>query len=370
MALGFFRVFKKKDALTLSFITVLLLVAVYTSFRGIRFTEFTSTMFIILISVGFGNLIEWTGENKLQKTIALGVGVFIVLVAMGLGMQMSQSLGPDVNPNWDNAWTFLNTQTPALSLVGTWWDPGHMITGLAERRVIADGAHCQTGTDGNACLYTINDRIVDLGKIMATTNESESLQLIDKYRGDSPDVYWIASDDLIGKYRWLQYFGTGCDGTADPSCPLYIQVPYSSQSVDSSNNPIFINYNLDDQTKIALYNGYVPLPMLIQGINIALFDEFIYYNGTTPITVSFTQEEIDSLITDLKTLEQQLGARFSNQTVKYPVWIPNHFQYVVLIPPTLRNTVFTKMFMLEGQGLDHFEQVFRNEQVKIYRVVE
>jgi hypothetical protein len=41
---------------------------------------------------------------------------------------------------------------------------------------------------------------------------------------------------------------------------------------------------------------------------------------------------------------------------------------IVAIPPNLRNTVFTRMFFLEGAGLEHFKQVFRNEQVKIYEV--
>jgi hypothetical protein len=40
-----------------------------------------------------------------------------------------------------------------------------------------------------------------------------------------------------------------------------------------------------------------------------------------------------------------------------------------VIPPTLRNSVFTKMFMLEGQGLNNFKEVFRNEQVKIFEVL-
>ncbi len=51
------------------------------------------------------------------------------------------------------------------------------------------------------------------------------------------------------------------------------------------------------------------------------------------------------------------------------VWIPRHFSYLVIIPANLRNAVFTKMFMLEGKELNHFKQVFRNEQVKIYEVI-
>jgi hypothetical protein len=168
------------------------------------------------------------------------------IMAMIISQPMGKSLGPDIDQNWDSAWEFLKTKTPEFSIVGTWWDPGHMITGLAERRAYSDGAHCQLGNDGKpACLYTINDRITDLGKIMVTADENESLNLIRKYQGDSPKVYWIASDDLIGKFQWLQYFGTGCDARdteQQKRCPLYIQIPEQSRSVDNNGNIIIRNY--------------------------------------------------------------------------------------------------------------------------------
>jgi hypothetical protein len=81
------------------------------------------------------------------------------------------------------------------------------------------------------------------------------------------------------------------------------------------------------------------------------------------------ETEKETLIQTLKPLEKQLNFRFTNQSIPMTVWIPQHYAYIVIIPQTLRNSVFTKMFMLEGQGLEHFKQVFRNEQVKIYEVI-
>lgn len=364
ITLGILKSFKKDTEIT-SFLITLLLIAIYSTSRGVRFTEFTSGLFIVLIGVGFGNLLEWTRSDVMKKTISIGFGIFIILLAMGVGMEIGKQLGPDINPNWDNAWEFLKTETPELAIVGTWWDPGHMITGLAERRVYADGAHCQLGNDGKpACLYTINDRIVDLGKIMVTADENESLKLIRKYQGDSPKIYWIASDDLIGKFRWLQYFGTGCDGTTDSSCPLYIQLSEQSRSTDAQGNIVMRSYD-----PVILYQN---IPILIQGIDAMLFDEIIYYDAAgNVVAYKFNETEQQDLITALKPLETELNIRFTNQSIQtYPtVWIPQHFSYIVLIPPHLRNSVFTKMFFLEGQNLEHFKQVFRNEQVKIYEII-
>ncbi|NIO45026.1 MAG: hypothetical protein GTN36_05750, partial [Candidatus Aenigmarchaeota archaeon] len=355
----------KKDLRKFSFLLTVFFVGIYTTFRGIRFTEFTAALFLILISTGFGCSVNFSKRNKLLKSFAIGLGIFIAICAMGIGLEMGSGLGPDQNTNWDNAWDFLKTKTPELSIVGTWWDPGHMISGLGERRNYADGAHCSE----LHCFYPINTRITNLGKIMATSNENESLELIRKYQGTSPKVYWIASDDLIAKFQWLQYFGTGCDARYESKCPLYMQLPESSRSFDDAGNIIIRNYNMGQQTKVMIVSGQIPIPIFVQGINAALFDEIIIYNNTQAVPLKFSEGDINSLIESLKPLERQLNIRFTNQTVPMTVWIPRHFSYVVVIPPNLRNAVFTKMFMLEGQGLEHFKQVFRNEQVKIYEVI-
>jgi len=356
----------KKDLKASSFLLTIFFVGIYTSFRGMRFTEFTSTLFLILIGSGFGYFIEYCKNKKYLKTISIGVGVMVIFIAISIGFEVGRNLGPDINTNWDDAWEFLKTKTPESSIVGTWWDPGHMIAGTAERRNYADGAHCPS----ESCLYPINTRITELGKIMATNDENESLELIRKYQGNSEKVYWIASDDLIGKFRWLQYFGTGCDGTTDSSCPLYTLIQEGSRSLDNFGNILLRNYDINEETRvIILHSGQLSIPIFIQGINAVLFDEFIIYNNTEPVVIKFTKGERNAFIKALEPLERQLNIRFTNQTMQMTVWIPRHFSYVVIIPPKLRNNVFTKMFMLEGQGLEYFKQVFRNEQVKIYEII-
>ncbi|NIO44334.1 MAG: hypothetical protein GTN36_02160 [Candidatus Aenigmarchaeota archaeon] len=366
IAFGFLYFIRmNKDLRSFSFLLTVFFVGIYTTFRGIRFTEFTAALFLILVCTGFGCFVKYSKSNKILKSFAIGLGIFIAVCAMGIGLEMGNGLGPDQNPNWDDAWNFLKTKTPELSIVGTWWDPGHMISGLAERRNYADGAHCSE----LHCFYPINTRITNLGKIMATTNENESLELIRKYQGTSPKVYWIASDDLIAKFQWLQYFGTGCDARYEQKCPLYMQLRESSRSFDDVGNIVVRNYDMGQQTKVMIFTGQIPIPIFVQGINAALFDEIIVYNGTQPIPIKFTDIEVNSLIESMKPLERQLNIRFTNETIPMTVWIPPHFAYIVIIPPNLRNVVFTKMFMLEGQGLEHFQQVFRNEQVKIYEVI-
>lgn len=348
----------KKDLNKLSFLLTLLTVGVFSTLRGIRFTEFTSVLFIIIVATGFGWLVNYCSKEKFLQIFALGLGLSLIFIACGIGMSFGSQLGPDVNSNWDNAWTFLRDQTPELSIIGTWWDPGHMISALSERRNFADGAHCA----GDACLYTINDRIVDLGKIMATSNEDEALQLIKKYQGTSPKVYWIASDDLIGKFRWLQYFGTGCDGTTNVNCPLYMQVPRTDVNYNDAGYPTSVDFQT---VKIML--GNVPVPIIIQGKTGIIPNEVIFYDQEG--SVNYVDLSSPETLETMKSFESQIGVTISGEVAPLTIWIPVDYSAITVIPQSLRNSVFTRMFFLEGMGLEHFKQVYRNEQVKIYEVV-
>lgn len=348
----------RKNIFRKSALLSLLVIALYTMTSGIRFTEFTSGFMIILIAAGFGYIVDWTKKKgHFPLALSAGLGLAIVFVALSLGQVMGQNLGPDQDGNWDSAWNFLKTQTPQDSLVGTWWDPGHMVTGLAERRVVADGAHC-----GFDCKYTINDRIVDLGKTFKTDSENESVQIIRKYQGDSSKVYWIASDDLIGKFQWLQYFGTGCDARSDRSCPLYYQLPQQSASY-TMDGEIGVRYYGD----VIVLPGKVPLALLKQGTSAALFAETLYYEDGKIKSYTLPQN-ISELVQQIKPVADQLGLKLSQQPVPVSIWVRSDYAYVVIIPQNQRNNVFTKMFFLEGEGLENFRMVFRNEVVKIYEV--
>jgi hypothetical protein len=352
---------RKDNFSTFAFIITLIVVGILTTFRGIRFTEFASALFLVVIGAGFGQLMMKFNKDAFLKSIVIGFGIFLVVISVSLGYTIGQQLGPDINQNWDDAWNWIKTETPELSIIGTWWDPGHMIAGIAERRNIADGAHCQ-----EPCKYTINDRITDLGKIMAGSNENESFNLVRKYQGSSPKAYWIASDDLIGKFRWVQYFGTGCDGVYEQQCPLYYQIP-SNDIKYGPNNEIIRSYS----NVVLIAQNNTIIPMIIENNRGMIFNKMIYYiTPETSVKITLTEEEAESIIDSVKPLESFLNIKMTNLTVESTIWMPSHYAYVVIIPPNLENAVFTRMFMLEVQGLEHFKQVYRNEQVKIYEVTD
>jgi asparagine N-glycosylation enzyme membrane subunit Stt3 len=351
----------KKDNRKLSFILTLLVLGIYTTFRGIRFTEFSSIIFLVVIASGFGYLIKHFNENKFLKGFVIGLGIFLIFIGASVGSQLGLQLGPDQNQNWENAWSFIKTETPSDAIIGTWWDPGHMISTLAERRNFADGAHC-----GNECKYNINDRITDLGKIMATSSEAESLELIKKYKGTSSKVYWIASDDLVPKYQWLQYFGFGCDYKTDPNCKLYQTINYQ-QALQNQNGEIVV---LQYQNVLLLPGIDTWIPVYNQNNEGFIIQNVISYDSMGNVQkIKIPIDQVKNITANISPITEQLGITMKNDIAPLTIWVHKDNSYIVLIPDTLENTIFTKMFFLEGEGLENFKQVFRNEQVKIYEVL-
>ncbi|MFB6088896.1 MAG: STT3 domain-containing protein [Candidatus Aenigmatarchaeota archaeon] len=288
----------------------------------------------------------WKKESEipsLSKPLIVGVAIIACLITVSQATQVAsqQTQRNPLPAHWKNAYFFLKNETAQDSVVGTWWDPGHRIAGVAERRNIADGAHCPD----KYCEPGLNTRITHLGKIFVTSNESEAVNLLTKYRGNASEMYWIASQDLIGKFRWLQYFGTGCDGTGiltsggQQKCPLYSQMRIENQQ---QNKLIYKGGVVLDMTN----QTFVP-KIQNQGRE-AVFERMLMYQNGEVNEISFKDEY--------------------NNTIDGTLWVHPQFSFVVYIPPHLEDSMFTKMFFREGEGLDKFDRVFRNSYVKIYKL--
>ncbi len=370
---------KRREFLNSAFLITLIAVGIYTTTRGARFTEFSSIFILVTAAAGAGYLVEYFWSRKketesagrvLIAVLCSGLVLFLAATTMFIGLQLSIQLGPDYSDNWDAAWKFLRENTPENALVGTWWDPGHMITGLGERRVIADGAHC-----GNeSCLYGINQRISDLGKVFLETDENKAIDILKKYKGTSDKAYWIASDDLISKFQWLQYFGTGCDArTGDPKCEMYIFVPQTSAKYTTDGRIGLRVYDLPDgpdgfSREAIIIHGAVPLVLYREGNNAVLFNHIVYRNNTELADFIIGNDELEDLVPAISPITSQLGITVVNQTMPRVAWVEDNYGYMVIMPDRLQNAMFTRMFFLDGFGLEKFKLVFRNSQVKIYEV--
>jgi len=330
--------------------------------RGIRFSE----LFSIAIAAGagfvVGNIVHHLKPNK--EIFGRSVPTVVIasvygLLIMGFVAYASNSIlvgasgvGMEVSQNWIDAFEYLKKNVDQDSLIVTWWDPGHIIAGYTGLKVMADGAHCAPGT----CIpYDHNIRIQDTGRMFSTSSENESVTILKKYKALTPEqcaearekykdiipadackpvteMYVIASSDLIGKYHWMSYFGSG--GNAKD----FFQLPLSNydpaQGLSYADGMVML---------VGKGNQLVPVYN-----NRYVIKQIVYYqNG------------------------EEKREDFSNTTnpVDGLLWVDPSFQTVIFMQPEVRDSVFTQMFFWNGAGLQHFQQVFSNSEVKIFKVV-
>ena len=328
---------------------------------------------VIILGIAFFALFK--KESELTNLFILGFFVFQLLFFISNAIQIGQTPGMEISQNWYNALNWLSdpSNSDKDTLIVTWWDPGHILAGYSyykgnPLKVHADGAHCGPG---DCVPYNHNIRIQDMGRIFATNSEEEAIGVLKKYTYLTPEecqevkkdfgdriydnilkedpctnvtkVYIIASNDLIGKYYWLSYFGTGTGRN-------FIQLQLSSRSGDK------LVYGGGLVTLAMKDNKLVPiLNFPQQGISNAIIKEIIFYQNGQPYSYDYSNatNKIDGLL-----------------------WVDPSFQVVIFMDPAVRDSVFTNMFFFNGEGfpqfgiqpLKHFHLVYSNPEVKIFNV--
>ena len=99
------------------------------------------------------------------------------------------------------AW--LNSSTPTNATIMSWWDYGHMIKALGERNVVIRNP-CEEILNSIADPSGIKerdpyDKILDVAKGLTTTNQTETVQIMQKYDA----TYLLVHKDDLVKCVWF-----------------------------------------------------------------------------------------------------------------------------------------------------------------------
>jgi len=383
------------------FLFIWIIITFYLILHGVRFSLLFSCAIATTTGYVIGHLIKFNYRSLIGATI-FGIVAFSLLMYTSDAISYSYSAsGMEVDQNWIDMLDWLNTNADKNALVETWWDPGHIIAGYTGLRVHADGGHCAVGE----CIpYNHNIRIQDMGKIMSTNDEEEAITLINKYKQLSPEdcqevknvyddivpkeacepaseIYFIASSDLIGKFTWMNYFGGYrapissnydfmknpgvCCASTPPTEPgqiscgefasqgkgVWVWCPWifslSSVTQDQEGNPVYL-YDYAGLKMALIQKGNYLIPVYNNQfiINHLTF----FYNG---------QQQNQDLSNYNATLERIDGL----------VWVQSDFRSLIYFAPAIKDSMFTRLFFYGGEGLKHFEPVFSNSEIRLYKVV-
>jgi dolichyl-diphosphooligosaccharide--protein glycosyltransferase len=354
---------KEKIAFEEIFLFLFALVTFYMILHGVRFALIFSVATSLSAGYVIGNFYNYLKSYKNQFFIAIFFGIILFYSldlfskAYVFGEQYSRGYG--ISENWKNALDWLKQHGNTTTLVATWWDPGHIIAGYTGVKVHADGAHCGPGT----CIpYDHNIRIQDMGRIFSTSNEEEAYSILKKYTyltkeqcdevkkkygnmiydnilkedpcSNITKIYFIASNDLIGKYYWLTYFGTGTGRQ-------YVVLPLTGR---------------DNRGNLVYGNGILTL---------AFKDDKI-----VPILNIPNQGIFNMVVRKLVFVYQgnQYSFDYSNVTNRIEGLVFTDGATAIYMDPQTANSMFTRLYFFNGEGLKYFKLVYSNPEVKIFEV--
>ncbi len=320
-------------------------------------------------------------ESLVKYPTIVSVTLLLMLIFVSNSIQVGYaSTGMEVSQNWIDGLTWLKQNVDNNSLVVTWWDPGHIIAGFTGLKVMADGAHCGPS---QCTIYNHNTRIQDMGRSFSTNSENEAIQILQKYSGLTqqqclqakktfgdklPDeacnpiseMYIIASSDLIGKYYWMSYFGDCLRqfGVKNAESCYNIGQTWFMKNAQGKN---FIQLSLSsqDQQGNLIYGGIITLtqkdnrivPIINipqQGIRNALIKQIVYFKQDgSPVFDEFNNV---------------------TNTIDGMLWVDPSFRAVIFMDPSIRDSLFTRMFFWNGQGLEKFELKYSNAEMRIFKV--
>jgi hypothetical protein len=244
---------------------------------------------------------------------------------------------------------------------------------------MADGAHCD---DASCYPYGHNTRIVDMGNLMTTSNESLSVALLEKYTYLTPaqeqvskerypyisqnafdnitKVYVMATNDLIGKYTWMSYFGG--QGHRVAYLDSGIITPGQCGVGDKQNTWVWCPWQMSATnitSDTATYD--------FQGLQFA-----VVVRNSTLYPIFQGQYLIEHLVSFDSSGNAQV-TDLSNASVGLTkldgmFWVSSNFQNAYYFSPEVYQSTFFKLFFLNGKGAPEFIPVFSNSEVKVYEL--
>lgn len=355
--LPFLVLFKLWKRTKINFVEILMflwaIATFYAILHGVRFALLFSSAAAVSAGYVIGNLYEYTKNQQiiLRSTVFAVIIVSTLILVSDAQAFASSPTGFDIDQNWIDALNWLKEHGDSNTLVTTWWDPGHIITGYTGLKVHADGAHC---APGDCVPYDHNIRIQDMGRVFSTSNEDEAVSILSKYKGLTSQqcqddkklfgdafpneacqpvstMYLIASSDLIGKYHWMSFFGLG-------TAKDYIQLPLKNYDPNQG----ILTYLNGEITLQRKGDQWVPV---LNGKQV--IKEIVYFeNGEKHLNFTNVTGYFDGM-----------------------VWVDPSFQTIIFMTPDIRSSLFTDMFFFNGEHLKHFQPVFSNSEIKIFKVV-
>jgi dolichyl-phosphooligosaccharide-protein glycotransferase len=462
----------KHDIKPALILMVWLIGMIYTSTKGVRFIFLLIPAFCIALGIALGYIYQYLdklmhGQLNVPKYISR-IGVFLILciiiiAPVSAGLISGKNYVPSMTKGWWDSLSQIREQSSPDAIITSWWDFGHWFKYVADRKVTFDGASqlpplahwagrsLQTDSElesvgiirmlacgSNKAFEEIDKKFNDteisqniVADIILLDKDNARKYLLNHKFSDTeidtilkyshcnpPEVYYITSEDMVGKSGVWAHFGTWSidrafiinnlrgesledavkimkerwNYTDEQATSIYYEVqalttdremndwiaswpsyatgsmlPCTQTSKDIVQCNINVGVGNNGQQNIVIESAIVNLtnPELSQ-VLIGIYDgtsgsrlggNVATWKNVVIADKELTQYDITNSTIDLGFL---LNVNHDNNTTTYSALVSNAL---------LTKSTFTKLFFLDGKHTTHFEKFSDNTDITGTRII-
>ncbi|MGZ4857598.1 MAG: STT3 domain-containing protein [Methanobacteriaceae archaeon] len=362
-------------------LSIWLILTAYAFTKGIRFVEAFSLPISISAGIFVGFIPNYLGKYiKTPNYRTITMIMLVVLISYGpvsVAYATSNSIVPGTDDSMVNSLVWIKNNTSNNTVITSWWDFGHLFAVKADRPVTFDG-----GSQNNAraywvgkALFTNNENLSagilqmlassgDQGPLTLenyTKDTGKSVEILDKILivdknaaqnimtnqygltqeqaqnvlkythpdNSTPDIF-ITSLDMASKAGWWSYFG-GWNFTTKTGKNFIYSVA-SANSTTINNNTVLIQGQ--NGVVVQINSSNVTAGLLVNSTQIAQPHRLII--------VDSGKKTLDKVVDNQSTFSIIL-TKDSNGIL------------AVALNRELEDSMFTRLFFLQGEGLTHFK---------------
>ncbi|MGZ7118114.1 MAG: STT3 domain-containing protein [Methanobacterium sp.] len=375
---------------------VWLLFTAYTVTKGSRFIEGFSISMGLAAGLTVGLIVPIVAKNvKSLKYCALASLIVVVLVAapsIYSSYAISNSVVPGTDDSMYNSLLEIKNTTPSNTVIMSWWDFGHLFATVADRPVTFDGG-TQTGpraywigealytdnedlsagilrmlaTSGDKGINTVENYTKNTGKsaeilnrILPLSKQDAQTILINDYQmtpekaqnllqythPDNPTPhYFITSSDMLGKAAWWSYFGSWNFQNSTGQHYIYSTAQGSVQ-------------NTNGTMTVSAQNGVVAQ---ISNNNVSAGLKYSQGNQTKVIAPHKL-----TMVVNNQVVKNEIVS--NDSPISIFLVVENNNALAIVMNKELENSMFTRLFLFRGMGLNKFKIVSEKAGVTVWNV--
>ncbi|BDZ72141.1 STT3 domain-containing protein [Methanobacterium petrolearium] len=373
---------------------VWLLITAYAFTKGVRFVEAFSLPISLCAGIFVGFLADYLRkyiEKPAYHVIAMAIVIAMVcFVPVSSANTLSNSVVPGTDDAMVDSLSWVKNNTDQDTVMTSWWDFGHLFAAKADRGVTFDGGSqnnaraywvgkalftsdealsagilkmlAASGDDGYTTLenYTndtsktveIMDKILVTNKTAAqsiltsqyglTTQQAQSVLQYTHPTNSTPSVL-VTSMDMVSKAGWWSYFGSWNFTTGNSTNYIYSMAQAGATSSGST-----VNITGENNVTVQITGNNITGGLQVSQNQVAPPHRLIIVtNGTTAVDTVVNNDSTFSILV---------------------IYQDNNL-ITVAMNRELEDSMFTRLFFMQGSGLTHFKLANKEPSTGISEVM-